>query len=439
MDPSRRRLRVLVVEDDLVDQLALRHVIRDSRLPCHLTMAESVADAAEAIVTGGGFDVIITDYTLCDGTALDVLTIAGDAACIIVTAAGDHEKATSVLKAGAADYLVKDAKNRHLAVLPASIERAVRVKEQARRVKMLVHALRHIGEAVYVSAPDERIVFVNRAFCEMYGWSEAEVMGRATDSLWPNCPVLESGGIDELCTDITLATKVGSQLSVTLTRSMVHDDAGKVVAIVRVMRDMTERDRIDRELREANALLERSRAAFEELAIRDELTGLYNRRELDRRLTAEVARSSRTQHPFSFVLLDVDHFKLVNDRYGHPAGDQVLRQIARIVSGELRVTDTAARYGGEEIGVLLPETSAADAAAVATRLRERLEATTFDLGDGTTFSVTASFGVAAIPGNASTCAELVAAADEALYAAKAGGRNRVECASSELRMAFRAA
>lgn len=431
---TKKRLRILAVEDDLVDRLALRRIVRDAGLPYDLTMADSVDEATTALAAAP-FDVVITDYTLGDGTALDVLAVARDVASIIVTGAGDHEQATSGLKAGAADYLVKEANHRHLVALPAAIERAVRVKEQDRRVKMLVHALKHIGEAVYVSAPDESIVFVNRAFCEMYGWTEEEVLGRATVSLWPDCAGPESNGRNELKTDLTLATKYGSALTVTLTRSLVHDDGGKVVAIVRVMRDVTERDRIDRELRHANAMLERSRAAFEELAIRDELTGLYNRRELDRRLVAEQARSSRMQLPFSFVLLDIDHFKSVNDRYGHQAGDEVLRHVARIMEDELRVTDTAARYGGEELALVLPSTTAEDAAGVAERLRDRLAGERFDVGDGRTISVTASFGVASLSGEATSCGELIAAADAALYQAKASGRDRVVLARSDRKAA----
>ena len=428
------RFRILLVEDTLIDQLAVRNAVRVSGLPYDLTVVETVADASRALA-GAAYDAVLTDYNLPDGTALDVLRLTGDVAAIIVTGTGDHERAAAALKAGVIDYLVKEDQQRHLASLATVVERAVRVTEQNRRLKMLVHALTQIGEAVYVSAPDESIVFVNRAFCEMYGWTEAEVLGRATNSLWPDCPAPSSNAPGDLSVDVTLATKDASELTVTLTRSMVHDDAGKVIAIVRVMRDVTERDRIERELRHANTMLERSRAAFEELALRDELTGLYNRRELVRRLIAEVARSSRTHLPFSLIMMDVDHFKSVNDRFGHPAGDAVLRRIARIVEEELRVSDTAARYGGEEIALLLPDTSAEDAARVAARLRARFESESFYVGEGTELEVTASFGVAAVPSHATTPAGLIAAADEALYAAKAEGRNRVVCSRTDRRAA----
>lgn len=428
------RLRILVVEDDFADQLALSRMVRKAALPYDLTMVESVTEARAALASAP-FDAVVSDYTLGDGTALDVIEASGAIASIIVTGASSQAQAALGLKAGAADYLVKEGGHRHLEALPGAIDRALRMKAQDRRVNMLAHALTHIGEAVYVSAPDDSILFVNRAFCELYGWSEAEVVGRATTSLWPAPSGPISDPRDGRSHDVRLETSDGRTLTVALTRSPVHDDAGNIIAIVRVMRDVTERGIIERELRDANRALERSRAAFEELAMRDELTSLYNRRELDRRLVAEIARSSRNNQPFSFVLFDIDHFKAVNDGYGHPAGDAVLRQVARIVEGELRVSDVAARYGGEEIALLLPDTSEMGAVVVASRLRARLAASLFDIGEGATISVTASFGVACVPTHAATTADLVAAADRALYEAKAAGRDRVVCRAVDSRAA----
>jgi diguanylate cyclase (GGDEF)-like protein len=434
---TTRRLRVLVVEDDLVDQLAVRRLVRDGGLPYDVTMASSVAEACESLASST-FDAVVTDFGLGDGTALDVLAAAGDLPSVIVTGAGDQEKATLGMKAGAADYLVKVPDHRHLAVLGAAIERAVHVKAQERRMKMLVHALEHIGEAVCVSAPDGKLVFVNHAFCEMSGFSEEEAVGRG-GSLCPGSVPPDSGASADGSRDVILVTKTGRELLVSLTRSAVHDGAGRVIATVRIMRDVTERERIAHELRQANAALERSRAAFEELAARDGLTGLFNRRELDRRMAIETSRASRTQSPFSLVLLDVDHFKSINDRFGHLAGDEVLRRLSRLVQGELRVTDTAARYGGEEIALILPDTSAKEAATVAERLRACLEAEPFMIGEGSPVTVTASFGVATAEAHAASPDAVFAAADEALYEAKVTGRNRVVVRSSERRSASIAA
>ena len=161
----------------------------------------------------------------------------------------------------------------------------------------------------------------------------------------------------------------------------------------------------------------------DELSHTDALTHLPNRRRLELDLDLEIARSLRYNRPIACIMLDVDHFKMVNDVHGHQAGDEILSEFGDAFSGSLRETDTAYRYGGEEFCVLLRETDAAAAAVVAERLREGI-ATRF-AGHRGSATVTASLGVAAIPSDAIDAKTLVAAADRALYAAKAAGRNCV--------------
>jgi diguanylate cyclase (GGDEF)-like protein len=161
----------------------------------------------------------------------------------------------------------------------------------------------------------------------------------------------------------------------------------------------------------------------DEMTHTDVLTELPNRRRLELDLTTEVARSRRYNRPIAFIMLDVDHFKEINDIHGHPAGDEILSEFGSAFGDAMRETDTAYRYGGEEFCVLLRETDGDDAAVVAERIRTDI-ANRFAGADGSPI-VTASLGVAAIPGDASDSATLIAAADTALYAAKAAGRNRV--------------
>ncbi len=170
------------------------------------------------------------------------------------------------------------------------------------------------------------------------------------------------------------------------------------------------------------------------LSARDSLTGLANRREFDRVLAGEWQRARRAGHALTVVLIDVDFFKNYNDTYGHPAGDNCLRQVARVIKGCCRRSrDVAARIGGEEFAVLLPETSVEDAAAQAERLRVAVEALAMGhSGSRCATVITASFGVAgAIPAPDQPEAALLERADRALYEAKSGGRNRVAVASSQ--------
>lgn len=167
--------------------------------------------------------------------------------------------------------------------------------------------------------------------------------------------------------------------------------------------------------------------ALREHAERDALTGLANRRTFEARLRAEGSYFQRYGRAFSLVLLDVDHFKRINDTYGHEAGDAVLRAVAACIAGSVREVDLAARYGGEEFALLLPETPLAGARETAERLRRRVEDARIDWR-GQRIDVRISLGVSAVPECVADPSTLVRSADAALYASKEGGRNRVTAA-----------
>jgi diguanylate cyclase (GGDEF)-like protein len=165
----------------------------------------------------------------------------------------------------------------------------------------------------------------------------------------------------------------------------------------------------------------------ERQALVDGLTGLANRRQCEETLADELARVERFGGPLAVVVADLDWFKDVNDRYGHPAGDAVLREFAVLLQETLRDVDLAGRWGGEEFFLVLPGTDLDGGAQVAERIRAALAGRIVLAADGTPIPVTASFGVAATP-PATTAAELFAAADAAMYQAKRAGKNRVETA-----------
>ncbi len=164
----------------------------------------------------------------------------------------------------------------------------------------------------------------------------------------------------------------------------------------------------------------------QELAFTDGLTGLFNHREFHRRLGDEIERNQRYGHAFSLLLVDIDLFKQVNDRHGHLAGDAVLKALAEAIRGSIRTIDIAARYGGEEIGVILPETPLAGAQVVAERIRTTVAGLRMTAPSGQPLSCTVSVGVAVAPEDADRRERLIDAADKALYLAKCTGRNRVK-------------
>lgn len=176
--------------------------------------------------------------------------------------------------------------------------------------------------------------------------------------------------------------------------------------------------RLRAELREKNSILEK-------LSTTDPLTGLRNRRFLSEVMSLEVLRATRYRSPLSLLMADVDHFKQVNDTYGHPTGDAVLQLTAGAIQRVVRTTDVAGRYGGEEFLAVLPHTDLDGAVSLGERLRLAIESAQCVAIDGRRFAVTASFGVAQLARNEDVAA-LVQRVDGALYEAKAAGRNRVE-------------
>ncbi len=162
-----------------------------------------------------------------------------------------------------------------------------------------------------------------------------------------------------------------------------------------------------------------------EMAVTDALTGLNNRRFLDHQLNLAMARHIRGGEALSLLLVDIDHFKRVNDTYGHDVGDEVIREFARRLSLNVRAIDMACRYGGEEFVVLMPETQPADAMHIAERVRSQVAEAPFVLNDGRRLDITVSVGVSTSTGLGDTPEAVVKRADEGVYEAKTSGRNRV--------------
>lgn len=163
----------------------------------------------------------------------------------------------------------------------------------------------------------------------------------------------------------------------------------------------------------------------ERLATVDGLTGLTNRRKYDELFDAELKRATRYQRHLSLLLLDIDHFKKINDTYGHPIGDQALQHVSSIISEELRNVDIAARHGGDEFTLLLPETGTEGARLVAERIRTVIESSPLAIDNSQNISITISIGIASYPDCGNTTQQLTRNADQALYEAKGAGRNRV--------------
>ena len=198
-----------------------------------------------------------------------------------------------------------------------------------------------------------------------------------------------------------------------------------------VMQDITEQERALQLLKSQNEVLEqrlftieRLKNRIKEQSIRDPLTNLYNRRFLNEFMERELALARRNQKPLAVVMLDLDHFKQLNDQYGHQTGDKVIELVAKHLLRQSRRTDILFRYGGEEFLVILPNTSATQAKHLAENWRVHVEQAQV-FAKHQAISITVSAGIAVYPEHGTTAFNLIQAADEALYQAKAAGRNQV--------------
>jgi len=291
----------------------------------------------------------------------------------------------------------------------------------------------HVPVGLYRNevAPVGRLTMANPAIVRMFGYASAEefmevdgddfFVDPADRERWKEA-LLGQGKAD--MAELRLRRKDGTPFWAAITAKVVRNDDGQIECVDGIIQDVTRRKRAEQRLREANRRLIT-------LATTDGLTGLLNRRTVLEHLRVEFERSRRLGRPLAVVLADVDHFKSINDTYGHQAGDVVLAQFAQHILSEGRPYDLAGRYGGEEFLIALPESDTAQARAVAERLRLRTADAPAALGADNGLQVTASFGVAeADPETDTTIETLIRRADEALYQAKEQGRNRV-CAASD--------
>jgi diguanylate cyclase (GGDEF)-like protein/PAS domain S-box-containing protein len=273
--------------------------------------------------------------------------------------------------------------------------------------------------AIYTITMDGIVEEWNQSVQRFAGWLAADVQGRSMALFFP------ADDADKPCLDLLLAEagrlgsvetegwglkRDGSRLWANTVITALPNEAGTVCGFVVVSRDMTERKR-----REDDMKL---------LATVDPLTGAYNRRQGDALLAAESGRRARDGRPFAVLLMDIDHFKAVNDLFGHLTGDAVLCALVKACRNALRTIDVVVRWGGEEFLVIMPDADTAAAMSAAERVRATLASTEITApGAGASIRITVSIGVA-VPTDDSPV-ELMRRSDVALYSAKTGGRNRV--------------
>jgi two-component system cell cycle response regulator len=446
-------MKILIAEDSAISAKILQRLLKSEGHDATIT---SDGEQALAELLTGNYRLLISDWMMpkMDGVELcrqvRSAKLPGYTYIILLTARDKKEDKLAALAAGADDFLIKPLDAAELKARLTVAERILRMEQEIeQQVQELQVRGRQLEEknayieaanyrfnelfdgmpvACYSCDSDGRVHKWNRAAHALYGYTEAEALDRPiwellqarTEDLQEKnvqlkqellSVVMKGQSVQNL--EIQDYVRSGDAVCVLFHAFPLRAPTGDVVGGICASLDITERKAYEDKIEAANKLLA-------ELATTDGLTGLKNHRTFRETLDAHFRTAKDGGDSFSTVLLDVDKFKQYNDSFGHPAGDEVLRRVAKILLETVRPTDCVARYGGEEFALLLPKTDVNPACRIADACRRALES-----ADWPNRSVTASFGVATFSPELEMSSELVDQADQGLYFSKENGRNQV--------------
>jgi diguanylate cyclase (GGDEF)-like protein len=479
MQEKQNKLDILLIDDDEEEFLLLKDMLHASiegvrPLPCNLDWVNSYEEALQRI-DQCQYDVYLLDYHLGGHDGLEVLRYASSSGCnapfILLTGQGNYEIDLAAMQAGAADYLVKDQLSLPLLerTVRYALERTAHQSELERLVDQLraraeeLQALHNATAALlttldlhellsqtinaaqsaipaaekgwlYLLAPDTGRLHLQAVstfrnarlqtvrFATDQDYSARVLEGRkpirVSDTFAPSEPDHEEKGMPGAIRSlIAVPLMIGDQPIGSLMLGSSYPNAfneGNLNVLVSFSATTTSAIQ--------NALLH---GEIQKLATVDPLTGLYNRRVFEELGAREVDRFNRLGRPLSLVMFDLDHFKPVNDTYGHMVGDQVLHALTARFRSNTRGSDIMARFGGDEFALLLPDTDLATASEIAERICAAIQEVPFHTDAGEIY-LSASIGVTTATYAVSDLATLLARADAALYRAKQNGRGRFE-------------
>lgn len=452
-------MKILIAEDDRVSAMILSKALE--RLGHDVVAAKNGAVAWEMVQTGR-YPVLISDWMMpeMDGVDLCRLVRARQADTyvyvILLTAKGGADDRQLGMEAGADDFLVKPLDPSELADRLRVAERilnmqsslqhqTMQLREQNDRIAITldyVALANHRFEELFDGLPcacysydeDGAICDWNRVATESFLYQAHEVI---TKHVWDvfkmtgeeqerNVRMRQEtvrrifSGEHQVGVEVEVPKADGSTVHMLSNTFPMRKPDGTITGALTAMIDITHRKELEQRLDEKLGELEVANSRLAELVTTDGLTGLKNHRAFQNCLETEFETAHRWSKPLSLVLFDVDHFKMFNDTFGHPAGDEVLKRVAEIMGENCRQGDVAARYGGEEFALILPNADSGAAIAIAERLRGAIEA-----GPWTHRLVTASVGVSTLNRGTESRARLIFEADSALYSSKKSGRNCV--------------
>ncbi|MFQ6116153.1 MAG: ATP-binding protein, partial [bacterium] len=317
---EEKNIRVLLIEDNKFDQMAFKRLVKHENLPYIYTVAGCKSEAEE-ILKSERFDIVIADYYLGDGTLFEIFNLIQNIPIIITTGVGAEEVAIKAMKEGAYDYLIKDLDRNYLKVLPVTVENAIKHKKAEEKYRMLSHAITCINDSIYITDMNDRIIFVNKAFCKTYGYREEDILGKQSNILWKsksihnkdvktNLSLINEYGLKS---ELYHKRKDGSEFPISLSRSIITDKLGNQVAVVGAAHDISASKQTEEELQRAKETAEAATHAKTEFLtnisheIRTPLNAIIGMTELtlDTELTSEQQEYLKVVQTSSEVLLSL--------------------------------------------------------------------------------------------------------------------------------------
>lgn len=430
IDPYLQRAKVLYVEDEDVIRESIARFLR--RRIKDLLLASNGKEGLE-IYKLESPDIVVTDIMMPQMNGIDmsfaIKSIYEDAPIIITSAFNDEDYFLKSIDLGVIKYIKKPVNNTDLLNTLTKVARAVSQQKEIEAKNEFIKTILDNNPTFIMITDMEEIYFLNSSFLDFLGFEtfdEFLVKGKnlnrfmvaKEDSFYKgksfNVWIKEAISGDSIDYIAYMAGK--DQLKSEARAYLIHANTiPELQTRKRYLVTFTDISHI-----------ECDRKMFQDLATKDALTNIFNRKKFEDELKKEIERSLRYNNYLSLIIFDIDHFKSVNDTYGHPTGDHVLKEITKLVSENIRKYDMFARYGGEEFVILTPETSLAGAKELAEKIREIIAESEFkEVG-----KVTCSFGVSEYVKHEDP-AGFVKKADYALYIAKNKGRNRVKAVEKE--------
>lgn len=419
------RQKILIVDDEPLNISIVAEILRDEY---DLLVATNGEKVLQIVSTDDPKpDLILLDIMMPGMSGFEVAKElkknldTANIPIIFLTAKHDNESIVKGFEIGAVDFVSKPFQKEELLVrlkntlqifnLRNALNRALEKSQQY--TKTIESQMRLIDKNIIISSTDleGKIIEVSDAFCKISGFSKEKLMGKTHRIL--RHPDMPSSLFVKLWDTITQGdtwhgeiknqSKNGSCYWLDILISPIVDELGNKRGYTAISQNITDKKRV------------------EELSITDQLTQLHNRMYLENNFSKEIKRAKRYNHTFAVIMVDIDHFKDVNDTFGHDVGDNVLVTISKLLSDNIRETDILGRWGGEEFLIICPHTSNTEAYALAEKLRASIETHPIDVIG----NKSCSFGISVFDLNDESYKEAVKHADEALYKAKKNGRNQV--------------